>query len=175
MSSTVKPTKAKALAGVQALIAGTQKHTPTGSVSFGNATYAVADLVALLNSVAAALTALNVAQAGAKDALTALRAVMAKVGPVIQGYRRYLRSLYGSATQTLADYGLEPEKPRRPLTTEERAAALQKSEATRKLRGTKGSKQKAAIKATAQQAEQMAAGSVAPAPTGQTPAAKPTA
>jgi hypothetical protein len=154
------------LANVQALIAGTQKHTPTGSVSFGNATYTVADLIALLSSVVAAMTALNVAQAGAKDALTALRAVMAKVGPVIQGYRRYLRTTYGSATQTLADYGLEPEKARRPLTTEERAAALQKSLATREMRGTKGRKQKAKVKATAAQAEQMAAANSVPAPTG---------
>ena len=166
------------MASVQALIAGTEKHTPTGSLSFGNATYAITDLVALLQSVVAALIALNAAQSGAKDALTALRAAMAKVGPVIRDYRRYLRATYGNATQTLADYGLEPEKARRPMTTEERAAALQKSKATRTLRGTKGSKQKAGIKATAAQAEQMAAEAAAPAATVPAPAgqaAKPTA
>ncbi len=163
------------MASVQALIAGTEKHTPTGSLSFGNATYAITDLVALLQSVVAVMIALDAAQAGTKDALTALRAVMAKVGPVIRAYRRYLRATYGDATQVLADYGLEPEKARRPLSTEERAAALQKSEATRKLRGTKGRKQKAGIKATAAQAEQMAAEAAAPAATGNPPAAKPTA
>lgn len=61
------------------------------------------------------------------------------------------------------------------MTTEERAAALQKAEATRKLRGTKGRKQRAAIKATAAQAEQMAAEAAGSAATGNPPAAKPTA
>jgi hypothetical protein len=149
-NTTVKqsPTKAEALAGIQALIAGTQKRTPTGSLTFGNATYTVTDLLALLQSVAVAMTALNAAQAGARDAMLALREVMTKAGPVIRAYRRYLRALYGNAVATLADYGLEPEKAPAPLTSEQQAARVQKALETRKLRGTKGRKQKTRIKAS---------------------------
>ncbi|HEX8796534.1 MAG TPA: hypothetical protein VF765_36540 [Polyangiaceae bacterium] len=158
------PTKAAALAGVQALIAGTQKRTPTGSLTFGNATYAVVDLLALLQSVVVAMTALNAAQAGARDAMSALREVMTKAGPVIRGYRRYLRALYGNATANLADYGMEPEKSPTPLTSEEQAAKVQKALETRKLRGTKGRKQKARIKASDTAAEPSVAAAAPPSP-----------
>jgi len=134
------------LALVQAVIAGTQKHTPNGSLTFGNATYTVASLVQTLQGLAAAMTALNVAQAGAKDAMTALVGVKATVGPTLRDYRRYLIATYGNATQTLADYGLEPPKARAPLTSQQKAAAADKLLATRKARGTTSKKQKATIK-----------------------------
>jgi hypothetical protein len=94
------------------------------------------------------MMALNAAQAGAKDAMTALHGVKAKVGPVYQAYRRFLLATYGSATQTLADYGLEPPKARTPLTSVAKATATLKLRATRKLRGTTSKKQKAALKGT---------------------------
>lgn len=159
-----KATKAEALAGVQALIAGTQKRTPTGSLTFGNATYTVIDLLALLQSVAAAMIALNAAQANARDAMLALRDVMAKAAPVIRNYRRYLRALYGNAVAILADYGLEPEKAPAPLTSEAQAAKVQKALETRKLRGTQGPKQKARIKASDAASGQPAAAPATPGP-----------
>ena len=48
--SNLKPTKAAALALVQAIIAGTQKHTPSGSLTFGGATYTVSSLLQLFES-----------------------------------------------------------------------------------------------------------------------------
>jgi hypothetical protein len=110
------------------------------------------------------MTALNVAQAGARDAMLALREVMTKVGPVLKGYRRYLRATYGTAVATLADYGLEPEKAPAPLTSEEQAAKVQKALETRKLRGTQGPKQKARIKASDASAEQSVAAVASPSP-----------
>src|ERR1700722_7514140 len=145
-TSTMKPSKAEALALVQAVIAGTQKHTPNGSLTFDNATYTVASLVQTLQGLAAAMTALNVAQAGAKDAMAAFVGVKATVGPILTAYRRYLIATYGNATQTLADYGLEPPKARTPLTSQQKAAAADKLVATRKARGTTSKKQKATIK-----------------------------
>ena len=148
MSKTVKPTKAAALAHVTALIAGTQKHTPNGSFTLGNVTYTTASLAGLLQELVAALTALNAAQAGSRDAITALRGVDAKVGPVLRAYKRYLLATYGTATQTLADYGLEPAKARTPLTSAAQVTAALKAKATRTARGTRGPKQKALIKGT---------------------------
>jgi len=146
MSSTVKTDKASALASARALVAGTQKHTPNGSLTFGNATYTVAALVQLLQGLVDAMTADETARANAKDALVALRAARTKVGPVIRAYRRYLRATYGDAALTLADYGLQPERARTPLTAEQKANRAAKAKATRQALGTKGRKQKKAAK-----------------------------
>jgi hypothetical protein len=148
MSNAIKPTKAAALARVQALIAGTQKHTPNGSLTFGNATYTTDTLVQLFQGLIAAMEALDAAQASAKDAMSALRDAHANVSPVLRAYRRYLIATHGNAAQTLADYGLEPPKARTPLTSAAQATAVLKLLATRKARGTTGKKQKAAIKGT---------------------------
>src|SRR6202035_2367644 len=61
-------------------------------------------------------------------------------------YKRFVRATFTGATQTLADFGLEPPKARKPLTSEQRAAAAAKATATRKARGTTSKKQKLAIK-----------------------------
>ncbi|MDP8999082.1 MAG: hypothetical protein M3O46_03115 [Myxococcota bacterium] len=143
--NTVKPSKASALAGVRALIAATQKRTPNGSLTFGNATYTSASLVQMFQSLADAMTAHDVAQAQAKDVLLALRDVAAKVGPVLRAYRRFLVATYGNATETLADYGLKPPKAKAPRTSEQKAKAAAKLRATRIARGTTSKKQKASI------------------------------
>jgi hypothetical protein len=148
MSNTanpVKPNKASALASVRALLAGTQKHAPNGSLTFGNATYTAESLIQLLQSLADAMTAHDEAQAKAKDVLAALRDVTAKVGPVLRAYRRFVVATYGTATETLADYGLKPPKAKAPRTSEQKAKAAAKLRATRKARGTTSKKQKASI------------------------------
>jgi hypothetical protein len=144
----VKPSKAAALASLRSIIAGTQKHTPNGSLTFGNATYAATTLVQTLQSPLDAMAAHDAAVAQAKDLLLALRDSTAKVGPVYRAYKRYLVATYGDATLTLADYGLKPLKAKGPLTVEQKAAAAAQAKATRAARGTKGKKQKAAIKGT---------------------------
>jgi hypothetical protein len=147
-ATSVKPSKASALASVRAIIAGTQKHTPDGSLTFGNATYTASSLVQTLQSLLDAMTAHDAAQAKGRDEILALRDVMAKVGPVLRAYRRFLVVTYGDATQTLADYGLKPAKAKAPLSSEQKAAAAAKARATRTARGTTSKKQKAAIKGT---------------------------
>ena len=149
MSTTVnavKPSKASALASVRALMAGTQKHTPNGSLTFGNATYTAASLVQMFQSLADAMTAHDVATSKAKDVLLALREVAAKVNPVLRAYRRFLVATYGNATETLADYGIKPPKARVPRTSEQKASAVVRLRATRKARGTTSKKQKASIR-----------------------------
>lgn len=147
-SSKVKPNKAAALASLSSIIAGTQKHTPNGSLTFGNVTYAATTLVQTLQGLLDAMAAHDAAVAKAKDLLLALRDSDAKVGPVYRAYKRYLVATYGDAVQTLADYGLQPLKAKAPLSVEQKAAALAQLRATRKARGTTSKKQKAAIKGT---------------------------
>jgi hypothetical protein len=169
MTSTTKPTKATALAGVLALIAGIQKHFPTGSLTVGNVVFTTAALILLLQGQADAMTAQTTAQKTADDAMTALRALQTKNGPTIQALKDLLLAQFGSASQTLADFGLTPHKARAPLTVAQKAAAAAKSKATRAARGTAGPKAKLAIKGTVPAPVETAPPVTAPAP------AKPTA
>jgi hypothetical protein len=140
--------QATALARVQALIAGTQKHFPNGSFTLGNATYTTASLVQALQGLADALTAVNAAHAGVKDSVAALGATQAKVAPLLRDYTSFLRATFSTATAQLGDFGLQAPKAHTPLTTEQRAAATAKLRATRAARGTTSKKQKLAIKGT---------------------------
>jgi hypothetical protein len=142
MSNSTTDTKAAALAQVLALIAGTQKHFPTGQFTIGNTAYTSASLVQVLQGLADTMTALNAAQAGAKDALATEQGAVTKVGPIVQAYKRLVLAAFASATQTLADFGIPVPKARTPLTTEQKAAAAAKGKATRTARGTTSKKQK---------------------------------
>ena len=145
MSNNVK-SKVSVQQRVGTLIAGTQKHSPTGQLTFGGATYDATALVQLLQNLGNAITASDVAKAKWNDALKSKQDEQAKVGPVIQAYQSYLVSLLGNAPSTLADYGLAPRKVRAPLTVEQKAAAAAKSAATRAARHTMGTVQKKGIK-----------------------------
>jgi hypothetical protein len=146
MSSADKPNKAKVLALLQALIAGTQKHTPNGTLTFGGATYTAAALIQEMQNLINAIAVTNAAHVQATDAVQAQTAVVAKVAPIIRGYKRYLQVTLGTANTQLADYGLQPLKARKPLGSDERVAAKAKAAATRKARGTTSKKQKLAVK-----------------------------
>ena len=143
--STSSESKAAALAQVQALIAGTLKHFPSGSFTLGNATFTTATLVQALKSLADAIVQLNAAQLAAKDALTAKLGIESTVGPTIQAYRRFVLAAFSTAAQTLADFGIEAPKPRAPMTAEQHVAAVAKLRATREARGTTSKKKKLAI------------------------------
>lgn len=146
MSISTSTTKAAALAHVQAIIAGTTKHFPNGSFTFGNTTYTSASLIQAFQGLASAMQARNAAETGAKDALTAEQAAQAQIGPILRAYERLVLATFASASQTLADFGLTPPKARTPLTTQQLAAQAAKAKATRIARGTTSRKKKLAIK-----------------------------
>jgi hypothetical protein len=134
------------VAHVQAIIAGTNKRFPNGTISFGNTTYTAAALVQLFQSLADAIAKVNASEASTRDTVTALRDVQAKVNPVLRDYRRFILATFGTASEALTDFGLTPPKARAPLTAEQRVAATAKTRATRTARGTTSKKQKAAVK-----------------------------
>jgi hypothetical protein len=144
--TTSKVSKATALARVQAIIAGTKKHFPNGSLTIGNVAFTEASLVGLFQGLADAVIAESAARASAKGALSALRETNAKVSPVFRAFKRIVLDTFGSATEILADFGLEPPKARKPLSGEQIAAATVKRRATRTARGTIGKRKKLAIK-----------------------------
>ena len=143
---TSQSTKSAALAQVQALLAGTNKTFPNATLTFGNASVQATSIVQDLQSLEQAMLAVNAAQSNARDAMSALRALEASVGPLLRAYKRYLLATYGTSAQQLAVFGLQPTKARTPASTDTRATATAKARATRAARGTKGKKQKLAIK-----------------------------
>ncbi len=136
-------------AGVQkrvlAFMAGTQKHFPSGQVTFGGATYTGASLIQAFQGLADAFPPVDAARTSLHDSVAALREADAKVAPLMRGFTSYLRATYSDATQ-LADFGLAPRKVPAPLTAEKRIVATAKLKATRAARGTTSRKQKLAIK-----------------------------
>jgi len=144
--STQKQTKATLQQRVQDLIAGTQKHYPSGSLTFGGASYDVTALAQILQGLGNAIAASEAAKAKWNDATTTMRNQTATVGPVMQTYQSYLLATFGNAPAALSDFGLAPRKPRTPLTAEQLAAATAKRKSTRAARGTMGSVQKKSVK-----------------------------
>ena len=145
-ANTLRPDKATALTRVQALIAGTRTHFPSASFTLGGKAYTTATLVQALETLENAIAALNAAHTSVADAGTALKEVDASVGPLVRDYRRHVLAAFSTGAQELADFGLQPPKERRPLSTEERVVATAKLRATRQARGTTSKKQKLAIK-----------------------------
>ncbi len=146
MTTTSRASKAATLASVQALIAGTNKHFSSGNIAFGNAAYTALTLVTLLQSVIDALNAQDAAELTAKGAEENTQKVQAGVGPIISAYKRFIHATFTNATQTLADFGLEPPKAPTPLTVQQKVAKAAKAEATRAARGTTSKKKKLAVK-----------------------------
>ncbi|MGH7438819.1 MAG: hypothetical protein ACRENE_24295 [Polyangiaceae bacterium] len=128
------------------LIAGTQKHSPTATITVGSKTYAAPALVQLLQGLSDALDATDAARTRWQDALANEHTLRASVLPVVQGYREWVAVSYAGTPSLLADYGVSPRKVRTPPTAEQQAAAALKRKATRAARGTLGSRQKKAIK-----------------------------
>ncbi|HLK37421.1 MAG TPA: hypothetical protein VKU41_11765 [Polyangiaceae bacterium] len=149
MSSTPSnriTTKAATLAHVQALIAGTNKHLPEQSFTFGGVTYTAASLIQVFQGLVNAMNARDVAEAGAKDALAAEKATQKQAAPTVLALKRFVLLTFASNSQVLGDFGLTPPKARTPLSTAQRAARAAKAKATRAARGTTSKKQKLAVK-----------------------------
>ena len=144
--TTSSVSKAASLAFLRAFSAGLQKHLANQSFPVGTTTYTVTSLVQLLGSLIAAIEAVNAAQVSATNAVANLKAMNASASPVVSAVVRVVAAMFASDAAALADFGLKARKARTPLTTEQKAAAKAKAEATRKARGTKGPKAKLAVK-----------------------------
>ncbi|HEX3770124.1 MAG TPA: hypothetical protein VHV30_04635 [Polyangiaceae bacterium] len=146
MSTTNSRAQAAALAAVQALIAGTEKHFPNGQFTIGNTAYTTASLVGVLQDLAGAYSNVSALRLATRDGVAALRTTEANVDPVIRGYVHFLRATFSDAAAQLGDFGVQAPKARTPLAPEQRLVATAKARATRIARGTVSKKQKLAIK-----------------------------
>ncbi len=146
MLTPKKSTKAATVARLQAMILGLQKRFPNGQFTLENQAFTTGTLVPLFQKLIDAIHQVNAAQASGKVAVATMESTHAEVDQVFLALKRALLNMFGPDAETLADFGLEPRKAPAPKTSEEKAAAAAKMRATREARGTKGKKQKLAIK-----------------------------
>jgi hypothetical protein len=101
-------------------------------------TYTPATLTAFIQSRIDAANEATVAKAKFAEATKAYQAVNTEGIAVVHDLKQYVMSAFGRTASQLADFGFTPPKPKAVLTTEQKAAAVQKRAATRAARGTKG-------------------------------------
>jgi hypothetical protein len=129
------------------LIAGTQKHLAgIASLMFASGTFTPAQVEAQLQALATLRSEVEAAKATAAAKLATETAQAPALIAYQDAFVAFVKAAFGNSPDVLADFGLLPKKARTPLTVEQKAAAKAKRDATRKARGTMGSKQKLAVK-----------------------------
>jgi hypothetical protein len=129
------------------LAAGVQKHLSTlAQVIIGSGTFTPVQVAAQLLAFAKLRNDVDAAKAALKAKLVDEKAQ----GPALRAFfyavLLFVRAAFGNSPDILADFGLAPKKGRTPQTVEQKAAAAAKRAATRKARGTAGSRKRKAIK-----------------------------
>ncbi len=147
MSSNNKSSKSSEASLATQLIAGIGKHfTNVTSVTLLGASMTPAQVATSLQTLVNLRTGVEGAQATARAKVAAENDQAPALRLLMDAFVAVVKAGYGNQADVLADFGLPPKKARTPLTVEQQAAAIAKREATRAARGTKGSKQKAAVK-----------------------------
>jgi hypothetical protein len=129
------------------LAAGTQKHlSGIGQLVLESGTFTPAQAQAQLQSFAKLRHDVDAAKSAVQAALQDEKSRAPTMRAFYTAFIVYIRAAFGNSPDILADFGLPPKKARKPRTAEQLAAAAAKRKSTRLARGTKGKKQKAAIK-----------------------------
>jgi len=147
MSTDNNRGKSNKAARVGQLITGTKKRLTNvnQTITVGGASTTVGAVTTELQGFLDGREAVAAAKATVKAKVAAENANMDALNALIKAFIAFLRVTFGDDPEALGDFGLAPPKAPAPLTTEQKAAAAAKREATREARGTKTAKQKKAI------------------------------
>jgi hypothetical protein len=126
------------------LIAGVQKRLAKQSFIVSDKSCTAQDVIDVFQGRANATQAVFTARAALATARKAERDTRTATAAFASGFRCLLRGMYQDPS-TLADFGLSPRKSTKK-TLDTKVAAVEKTKATRKARGTMGIKQKKKIK-----------------------------
>jgi hypothetical protein len=130
------------------MIGGLQKnYGPKDTVLVGGVPTPQPEIVATLQAEIDAGDRTASAEASYHKAVADEEAATAKADAVFLDLKHYFLVTLKNAPEKLKDYGLEPPTKKTP-TAATKAAAATKQRETRVLRGTKGKRQRAAVKAT---------------------------
>jgi hypothetical protein len=141
-----EPTKNQRATAAATMAAGIRKHFATLPTMYIDGTpTAPAEAATRLESLAQLRFDAEHAKAAYEEALDIATAHEPETIAYKAGVRAFVRTVVGNNPAVLIDFGVAPIKPKPALTLEAKAAAVAKRESTRKARGTKGSRQRAAI------------------------------
>jgi hypothetical protein len=147
-------------AQLQKIISGITKWYPNASLKLAGASYTSQDLERRIQEELDRMTAADTAKSAYLAEVDLERTTRANLNPILRMLKSYVVSQFGdsqSAGNALGDFGYPPRKVVEPK-VKVKALAQDKSEATRKARGTKGPKQKAGIKGNVPETSPAAAG-----------------
>jgi len=156
------------LALINALVNGLTNKPPGGATSavVDNQSMAMADVITELKGYQGVYQK----EADAKSALSTARQARLKAEPNavprIRLVVEAVKGMMGSHNPALEGLGITPDKVAAPLPAEKEVLKAQRNAATRVARGTKGKKQKAAIKGQVPAAAPVAPAAAAPVKTG---------
>ena len=132
------------------LKSGWDKHFSGKSMLTVNANaYTPSTMDAKLDSLIQPITASAVAATAAKAARAAMKAAAPDARVFASGMTAALKGNFGANNPILEDFGIALPKAPVKLTAEQKVAKVAKANHTRQLRGTKGARQKAAVKSNA--------------------------
>jgi hypothetical protein len=127
-------------------IAGVQKHfASTPSLVLDGTPTTPNDVIATLQGAIDAIDAAAATEKAFHDKVTAQHAAIAKGNALLRALRMLVQNQLGSTQGALGDFGFST-RARQIPTEEAKAAAAAKRKATRELRHTMGSRQKAKVK-----------------------------
>jgi hypothetical protein len=126
---------------------GLNKHQAAiGGLMIGAQKYTVAQAIASVLAPAATSKDVAVKRAALEAAIEFDKATRAQNHGFLVGLKQTLQAMFAGQVDTLADFGLKAPKAR-VVSPQTQVAAAARAKATRKLRGTKGSKQKLELQA----------------------------
>jgi hypothetical protein len=130
------------------MIVGIAKHFTNGSqsISVNGASLTVTALTQVLQDFVDQRQAVETARANLKAKVEIDRTRSPSQLAVIRAFDSVARGTFGNSPDVLADFGLEPRKARTSMTTEAKAVAAAKRNATRAARHTMGKNQKRDVK-----------------------------
>jgi len=136
------------IAHVTKMIVGIKKRFPNGSqvLPFGGGTHTVDEVTSAMQAFVDHRKAVEDARAAAQVAFDAETAASPALLALIAAFTKFLRSMFGTTADALADFDLTPPKVPAPRTAVEKAIATAKAKATRQARGTTSPKQKKGVK-----------------------------
>ena len=126
----------------QKMLVGTQQVlSKLTTMTVGSQSLATADLVKVFQDRIASSQAVQTANAARTAAVKADRDKRTQTAPLVKAFKRVVQGMYSESPDILAVFGLQPVKVGAP-TVATKAAAAEKSVATRKARHTMGTVQK---------------------------------
>jgi len=148
MAETMR-TKTSIVAQEQTALTGIDKHFPAGTtVTLGGIQYSASDLKKVLTDDMTALTDTGTLRASLHEAVLAEQLTRAKARTVLKLLRAYIVTTNGAdMASILQDLGYPPPRVT-TLTVKAMALKADRMRATRVARGTRGPRQKLAIKGT---------------------------